>query len=226
MANKELAVAPRTVLGKKVKALRRRGVTPGNIYGHKIDSAAVQADTVELVHLLRASTRNAIIDLKLEGDAKARPVIVRAVERDPVSGEILHIDFYQISMTEKMKAEVPVVLTGTSPAVSTFGGVLLQMLERVPVEALPADIPTQFEVDVSRLTELEQSFHVRDLSFDESKVALQVDPDVVLARVAAPRLATAEEEGAAAAPAAEGEAAPAAGATAAEQPADGEGGSE
>ena len=224
MANKELAVAPRTVLGKKVKALRRRGVTPGNIYGHKIDSAAVQADTVELVHLLRASTRNAIIDLQVEGDAKARPVIVRAVERDPVSGEILHIDFYQISMTEKMKAEVPVVLTGTSPAVSTFGGVLLQMLERVPVEALPADIPTQFEVDVSRLTELEQSFHIRDLSFDESKVSLQVDPDVVLARVAAPRLATAEEEGTAAA--AEGAAAPAEGAPAAEQPAEGEGSAE
>ena len=224
MANKELAVAPRTVLGKKVKALRRRGVTPGNIYGHKIDSAAVQADTVELVHLLRASTRNAIIDLQVEGDAKARPVIVRAVERDPVSGEILHIDFYQISMTEKMKAEVPVVLTGTSPAVSTFGGVLLQMLERVPVEALPADIPTQFDVDVSRLTELEQSFHVRDLSFDGSKVSLQVDPDVVLARVAAPRLATAEEEGTAAA--AEGAAAPAEGAPAAEQPAEGEGSAE
>jgi len=225
MANKELAVAPRTVLGKKVKALRRSGVTPGNIYGHKIASQAVQADTAELVHLLRASTRNAIIDLKLEGAPKPRPVIVRAVERDPVSTEILHIDFYEISMTEKMKAEVPVVLNGTSPAVSTYGGVLLQMLERVPVEALPGDIPTQFDVDVSRLTELEQSFHVRDLEFDETRVAIQIDPDVVLARVASPRLAAAEEgEGAAAAP---GEGAPAAeGAPAEEQPAESGGGSE
>lgn len=216
MANKELTVVPRTTLGKKVKALRRGGITPANVYGHKIASTAVQADTAELVHLLRASTRNAIIDLRLPGESKARPVIVREVERDPVSAEILHVDFYQVSMTEKMRAEVPVVLKGTSPAVSTFGGVLLQTLERVPVEALPADIPTQFEVDVTTLTELEQSFHVRDLRFDESKVTLHIDPDVVLARVAAPRLAAAEEE--AAAEGAEAPAAAAAGEPAAEAP--------
>jgi large subunit ribosomal protein L25 len=88
--------------------------------------------------------------------------------------------------------------------------VLLQTLELVPVEALPGDIPAQFEVDVSRLTELEQSLHVRDLAVDASKVTLHADPDIVLARVAAPRLATAEEE-AAAAPA-EGAEAPAEGA--------------
>ncbi|MBF6599449.1 MAG: 50S ribosomal protein L25 [Dehalococcoidia bacterium] len=208
MANNELAVAPRTVLGKKVKALRRSGVTPANIYGHKIESTAVQADTVALTHLLRTSTRNAIIDLRVEGEGKARPVVIRRVERDAVSTEILHIDFYQISLTEKIQADVPVVLTGSSPAVSTFGGVLLQTLERVPVEALPADIPAQFEVDVSGLTELEQSFHVRDLEVDATKVAIQVDPDVVLARVASPRLAAAEE-GAAETP--EGAPAPAGG---------------
>ena len=220
MANKELQVAPRAVLGKKVKALRRSGVTPANIYGHKIESTAVQAPTMTLKTLLRGMSRNAIIDLRVEGEPQSRPVVVRVVERDPVSTEILHVDFYQIDMSEKMRAEVPVVLVGSSPAVSTYGGVLLQTLELVPVEALPGDIPAQFEVDVSQLTELEQSVHVRDLDVDTSKVTLHADPDVVLARVASPRLAAAEEE--AAAPA-EGAEAPAAGAEpAAPTPAPGE----
>jgi large subunit ribosomal protein L25 len=218
MANNSLSAAPRTVLGKKVKALRRTGVTPANVYGHKVESTAVQADTVELVHLLRAAGRNAIIDLKVEGEAAPRTVVVRNVERNPVTSQILHIDFFQVSMTEKMKAEVRVVLTGTSPAVADLQGVLLQMIESVAVEALPGDIPSEFEVDVSVLAQLESSVHVRDLRVDESKVVITTDPDVVLARVASPRLAAAEEEEAAAA--AEGVEAPAEGA--AEAPAAGE----
>jgi len=210
MANNSLSAAPRTVLGKKVKALRRTGVTPANVYGHKVDSTAVQADTVELTHLLRAAGRNAIIDLTVEGESAARTVVVRNIDRNPVTSQILHIDFFQVSMTEKMKAEVRVVLTGTSPAVADLQGVLLQMIESVAVEALPGDIPSEFEVDVSVLTQLESSIHVRDLRVDESKVTITTDPDVVLARVASPRLATVEEEEAAAA--AEGAEAPVEGA--------------
>jgi large subunit ribosomal protein L25 len=207
MANPQIEVRPRTVLGKKVKALRRSGVTPANVYGHKVESTAVEADTAAMTHLLRGISRNAIIDLKLEGEGKPRPVVVRDIARDPVTGRLLHVDFFQISLSEKMRAEVSVALTGTSPAVATYGGVLLQMVDTVSVEALPGDIPATFEVDVSGLTELEQSFHVRDLSVDTAKVTIMTDPDVVLARVAAPRLAAAEEEEAAAAAApAEGEA--------------------
>jgi large subunit ribosomal protein L25 len=206
MANSELSVGKRSVLGKKVAQLRRSGITPANVYGGKVESTSVQADTAALTHLLRASTRNAIINLNIEGEGKPRTVVVRELKRDPVTGQLLHVDFYQVSMTEKMRADVPVVLTGSSEAVSTYGGILLQMVESVAVEALPADIPTQFEVDVSRLTELEQSLHVRDLDIDESKVTLMSDPDVVLARVAAPRVSGTEAEEGAAAPA-DGEAA-------------------
>lgn len=212
MPNSELSVAPRTVLGKKVAQLRRSGITPANIYGGRVDSTSVQADTVALTHLLRASTRNAIINLNVDGESKPRTVVVRELKRDPVNGQLLHVDFYQVSMTEKMRAEVPVVLTGSSDAVSTYGGILLQMAEVVAIEALPADIPAQFEVDVSRLTELEQSLHVRDLAIDTTRVTLMSDPDVVLARVAAPRISGTDEG--ATAPA-EGEGAPVEGAAAA-----------
>jgi large subunit ribosomal protein L25 len=213
MANSELQVAPRTVLGKKVAQLRRDGKTPANVFGHRIESAAVEADTVELTHLLRGITRNAIINLSVDGEPAPRTVVIRDVTRDAVTGKLLHIDFYQVSMTEKMRADVPVVLVGTSDAVATYGGVLLQTLETVQVEALPNDIPTQFAADVSRLAQLEDALHVRDLDVDTAKVTLHTDLDVVVARVASPRLAAAEEEAAAA---------PAEGAEAAATPAAGE----
>jgi large subunit ribosomal protein L25 len=214
MANSELEVRRRTVLGKKVNALRRGGVTPANIFGHKIESTSVEADTAQLTHLLRGSTRNAIINLKIDDEGAPRTVVVRQVSRNPVTGQLLHIDFYQVSMTVKMRTDVPVVLVGVSDAVATYQGILLQMVESVAVEALPGDIPTQFEVDVSVLTELDQAIHVRDLNIDTSKVTLHSDPDVVLARVASPRLAVVEE--AAAGP--EGAAVPAEGAVAAPAP--------
>lgn len=188
MANSELKAAPRAVLGKKVAQLRRTGVTPANIFGHKIESTAVQTDTAELTRLLRASSRNAIINMTVDGEAASRTVVVRDLKRNAVTGQLLHVDFYQISMTEKMRADVPVVLIGTSDAVTTFGGVLLQMAEKIAVEALPADIPVQFEVDVTLITELEGALHVRDLDIDQTKVTLHTELDVVLARVAAPRV--------------------------------------
>jgi large subunit ribosomal protein L25 len=206
MANSELQVQPRVVVGKKVAALRRSGVTPANVFGHKLESTAVQADTAVLTRLLKGMTRNAIVNLKVEGESKPRNVVIREISRDPVSTQILHVDFYQINMTEKMRAEVRVVLIGSSDAVETFGGVLLQTLESISVEALPGDIPTQFEADVSQITQLEGAVHVRDLDIDQSVVTLMTDPDVVVARVASPRVATEETPAAAA----EGEAAPAA----------------
>lgn len=204
MANSELQVKPRVVLGKKVAQLRRTGITPGNVFGHKIESTAVQADTAELTHLLKGMTRNAILNLKVEGESAPRNVVIRAISRDPVSTQILHLDFYQVSMTEKMSAEVPIVLTGTSDAVTTFGGVLLQTLESISVEALPGDIPTQFVADVTQITQLEGAIHVRDLAIDETRLALMTDRDIVVARVASPRVVVEETPAAA-----EGEVAPA-----------------
>jgi large subunit ribosomal protein L25 len=192
MANSELQVAKRTVLGKKVATLRRDGITPANIFGHKVESTAVQVGTNELTHLLRASSRNAIINVSVEGEGAPRTVVVRDLKRHAVTGRLLHVDFYQVSMTEKMRADVPVVLVGHADAVSTYQGILLQTLESIAIEALPADIPAQFECDVTPLTELDTSIHVRDLAIDTSKITLHTDLDVVVARVAAPRLAAEE----------------------------------
>ncbi len=192
MANAELQVAPRTVFGKKVAQLRRDGKTPANVFGHRLESRAVEADTAALTQLLRGITRNAIINLNVDGEPTVRTVVVRELTRNPVTDRLLHVDFYQVSMTETMRADVALVLTGVSDAVLTFGGVLLQMLETVSIEALPADIPAQFDVDVSVITQLEGAVHVKDLGIDTSKLTLHTDPEVVVARVASPRIVVEE----------------------------------
>ena len=186
MDSVELTVANRSVLGKKVKALRRGGVTPANVYGHRIESQAVQVDSLTLVRTLKVLERNAILSLRVEGEKAARPVIVREVRRDLLNDKILHVDFYQVSLAEKMKADVPLVLIGKSPAVEDLGGILLQGLDAISVEALPADIPPHIEIDISSLTAFDSSVHVRDLVVDP-KIHVLTEGDSVITSVAPPK---------------------------------------
>ncbi len=192
----ELTVTERSTLGKKVKALRRKGVTPANIYGHRVESRAVEVDTLILAHTLRRLERNAILSLKVAGEKAVRPVIVREVQRDILNDKIIHVDFYQVSLAEKMRADVPLILVGKAPAVEDLGGTLLQGLDSISVEALPADIPPHVEVDVSALATFDSSVHVRDLAIDP-KVHVLTEAESVIASVSPPRkveeVAVAEE---------------------------------
>jgi len=209
MADVQLSVTPREVLGKKVAALRRQGFTPANVYGRDLESRAVQVETIVLTHLLRSAGRNVIVDLRIEGESSPRPVMLRGVQRDPVTSRLLHVDFYQVSLTQKMRAEVPLILIGDAPAVAELSGILLQSLDSIMVEALPSDIPVHVEVDVSGLSRFDDAVHVRELPIDTTKVHVITEAEIVVAKVAAPRLAAAEEAEEAAAAAA-AEAAPAA----------------
>jgi large subunit ribosomal protein L25 len=205
----ELGVEAREVLGKKVKQLRREGLTPANIYGNNVEPAAIQLPTEEVRRLLRSAGRNDIVYLKL-GDEEPRTTFVRAVQRNPVTDMILHVDFYQISLKEKVRLEVPLHLVGVAPAVDKFNGTLLHGLDYITVEALPTEIPSHIEVDVAGLEQIDQSVHVADLAVPPELTVL-TDPEMVVAKVAPPAVERAEEEeeaAAAEAAAAEGAAAP------------------
>jgi large subunit ribosomal protein L25 len=206
MARKELTVQPRQVLGKKVAQLRRTGVLPANIYGHGIDSVSVQIETEALELTLKAAVANEVIDLTVEGERAARPVVIHSIQRHPLGRGILHANFYQVSLREKMRAAVPIVLTGRSEAVETYNGVLLAGIEALQVEALPLDMPAHFEVDISSLTELDTSIHVREIEVP-ANVTVLTEEDVVVATVSSPRVSAEEleEMGAPAAAAAEEE---------------------
>lgn len=192
MARKELNVAPREVTGKKVATLRREGLLPANIYGHGVSSLSVQVEKAVLEATIRVATANEVLDLKVVGERLPRSVVLHHVQRNPLTSSILHADFYQISLLEKMRADVPLTLVGTSDAVFTYKGVLLAGTEYVHIEALPLDIPSHFEVDIAQMTELDAAIHVRDLSVPAG-VTILTDGDVVVARVASPSVAEAAD---------------------------------
>ena len=192
MARKELTVEPRKVTGKKVAQLRRTGILPGNIFGHGIESQAVQIDFEQLQHTLHHATANEVLDLKVKGEGAVRPVVLHKLQRNPLNGHPIHADFYQVQLREKMRAEVPVVFVGNTEAIDTYNGVLVPALETIHVEALPLDIPASFEVDISKMRNLEDAFHVRDLKVT-GNVSVLNDEDVVIAKVASPRVEEGEE---------------------------------
>lgn len=182
MNREELKVSHRDILGKKVRFLRREGLTPVNLYGPNIESTPLQAETPLLKRLIARAGRNALITLKVDGAKKPRVVMVRDIQRDPLNDELLHVGFFQVEMTHRVKAEVPLLFLGEAPAAKTSRAMLIQNLTSLQVEALPADLPHDIEVDLSVLEELDQSIHVRDIVVDEA-VEVLTDPDQVVARV-------------------------------------------
>ena len=187
------AVTPRSVLGKRSKRLRQEGVLPGNIYGRGLDSVAVQLPRREAESLLSAHGLNSLLELSVEGEKGQRPVIVRQVQRHPLSREILHLDFYQVDLARSIQANVPVTLIGEAPAVHTYQGILITGLDHVLVEALPAEIPSHLELSVDFLEELDAQLTVADLAVEDG-VRIMTDPEVMLARIARPRVVAEDEE--------------------------------
>ncbi len=188
----ELEVAERKILGKKVKVLRRQGVTPANIYGHGIPSLAVEVDTHDLARTIRLAGRNTMLQLHVEGEKNPRPVFVHHVQRDSIRDYLLHVDFYQVSLKEKIRLEVPLVIVGEAPAVGVYHGILLQNVNAITVEGLPTEMPPHIEVDVSGLEEIDDAIHVKDLPVSP-EITLLVDPEMVVAKVAPPRIEEVEE---------------------------------
>ena len=200
----ELSATSRDVLGKKVRFLRRQGITPANLYGHKIKSVSLQIDTHELKHTLARAGKSSLIALKLDSTKRPRMVIVRDVQREPVSGDLLHVDLYQVKMEEKVKLAVPLVLVGDAPAIRDRGGILVQNMSAIEVECLPANMPQKFEVNLTVLKEIDQAVHVKDLSVDET-VSVLSDPEQAIVQIARSKVEVevAEEYAAAAAEAEE-----------------------
>lgn len=198
----ELRVSPREVMGKATKRLRKAGIIPANISGHKESSQAVQVEALAFEALRRAHAATSIITLRLPGRGRAQTVLVRRVQRDPRSGKILHIDFSRVSLTERITMKVPLHFVGEAPGVKDEGGVLLHLLDALEVECTASDIVDYIEVDISSLTEIDSILHAADVRLPAS-YTLITDPNEGIAKVAATRAEKAEEAEEAAAPAEE-----------------------
>ncbi len=207
----------RTIVGRKVKQIRKAGNLPANIYGKKVKSQSIEVSLSEFEKIYKKAHETGLVELML--DSKAHPVLIHNIQYDPVKMTPLHADFFQVDLHEKVAAKVPVILVGDAPAVSGKAGVLLTLLDQIEVEALPADLPEKIEIKVDGLSTVDQAIKVADIKLsDKIKIITVLDLDVVkvapLVSKEAEKLA-AEEEAAKAAAAAEaaattitGEAAP------------------
>ena len=203
----ELQISPRVVLGKATKRLRKQGIIPANIFGHKEESQAVQVEELAFEGLRRTNRTKSILTLRMPGNRRTQTVLIRHIQRDPRSGKILHIDFYRVSLTERITIKVPLRFVGEAPGVKNEGGVLLHVLDTLEVECAAQDMVQYLDVDISPLAEIDATIHAGDIQLP-ANYTLITDPKEVVAKVAATRAEVAEEavEAAASAeaPAAEG----------------------
>lgn len=214
MEQTPLVAEKRTVLGRKVKALRREGVVPAHIFGHKVKTEHVQVKLADFKKVFEKVGETGIVDLTIGSDK--RPVLIRSTQVHPLTDDLLHIDFYQVNLSEKVKVNVPLEIIGEAPAVEKKIGLLLTPVTEVEVEALPADLPESIEVDISHFVNIDDEIKVKDLKVDRAKVTILTDEEIVVAQIG--ELVTKEMEAleaeveaeqaetAAEAPAAEGEA--------------------
>lgn len=187
MSPLELQAITREVRGKKVRFLRRKGIVPLHIFGHNVESVALQCEAAQLQQVLPQAGKTGIISLRLDGETEPRSVMVREIQRDILTGELLHVDFYQVSMAEQIKAQVPIVLVGQAPALRIKENMLVQELRNLSIECLPGQIPSSIELDVGSLTEVHQEIRVKNIRLDE-KICVITEPDVVIARIGVQRV--------------------------------------
>ena len=189
----QIDASSRETTGKKVKALRKKGFTPIHIYGKARESKALQADAKSLQRILLKVGKNrpvSIVQGAKDSGESDTVAFVREVQRHPVSGDLLHVDFYLVSVKERMTAEVPVILFGEAPAMRAGGGILIHALHSLDVECLPMDVPDGIKVDISSLDDFEKVVRVADVSV-AGNVTILNDPNEMIAKVNPPRM---EEE--------------------------------
>lgn len=191
MAELVLNAKPRSVIGKAVKALRRRGWIPAVLYGRHISPLPIQVEGRELQRVLSQARGGARL-ITLQVDGETHLALIREVQREPIRREILHVDFQAIEMTEKIRVEVPVIFKGASPAVERGEGVLVHGLTHVEIECLPKDLIEAITVDLSVLDRVDAAIYVRDLQAPPG-VTIVSDPDELIALVTAPAAEAIEE---------------------------------
>lgn len=210
----EIVAQPRTITGKASRTLRRENLIPAVVYGPKMNTENLQVPTREFdMVYLRAGSNN-LVDLKVGDKGAAHKVFIHEVQRNPLNHAVTHVDFVAVNLREEMTINVPLVLVGESPIVESHEGLLLFQVEHITVRALPMNVPSLIEVDISGLTEIDQTIRVGDLEIPEN-VTLVTHVEDPVVKITAMRAIEVEEE--AAEEAAEAEAAE--GAEGAEAPA-------
>jgi large subunit ribosomal protein L25 len=189
----ELHTKKREIIGKKVSQLRREGLIPAILYGHETEPIPLQVEERALHQVLREAGGHQLIALKIGRARKPRLTLAREIQRDAITHALLHVDFQEVVMTEKITTEVPLVFEGESPVVKKEGNILIHGIDRVEVECLPGDLISAIPVDLSQLTEVGQAIYVSDLQLDPT-ITILTDPEELVANVLFSEIRVEEEE--------------------------------
>jgi large subunit ribosomal protein L25 len=168
------SVQERTTLGKKVAQLRKQGLGVGSISTPNGKAKSVQFEQKKFSKMLENAGESSLLYLSVGEEKKQRPVLVDEIQENPVTGEMIHVTFRQVSLKDKVVAEVPVEFVGETNVPDTTLVIVRDMVE---VEALPTDLPEKIEVDVTTLTEAGQTIAVSDLNVDTEKVTIVIGED-------------------------------------------------
>lgn len=176
---------------RTAKALYQEGLIPAELYGNKVQNAHLSINKIEFEKVLRKAGESTVIQLALP-DGSVRNVLIQDVERHYLSSSPIHVDFYEVNLSEKLTATVQIEFIGEAHAVKALGGTLVKALTEVEVECLPGDLPHQFDVDISSLDTFDKQILVKDLIVSD-KVEIKADPEEMVAAVQPPRDMEAEE---------------------------------
>jgi large subunit ribosomal protein L25 len=190
MEKVQLKTLAREMTHRNAKHLYREGLIPGNLYGNNISNVHVGLNQIEFEKVLRKAGESTIIELMMP-DGGMRNVLIQRVDRHYLTSKPIHVDFYEVSMTEKLTATVQLEFFGEAPAIKVLGGTLVKALSEVEVECLPGDLPHQIDVDISVLNTFDDQITVADLKVSD-KVEIKAEPEEMVAKVQEPRDVEAE----------------------------------
>jgi large subunit ribosomal protein L25 len=193
MEQYELRANSRTVLGKKVKNLRIEEVVPAVIYGPDTPSRPIQAPERSLMDILRQAGSTQLVNVFVDDEKEATMALARDISRDVMSGRLLHVDFYQVRLTETVKTSPRLEYVGESPAIDSGTAVLIENMSSLDIECLPTDLVSSITVDISGLEELEDSVIVSDLDIPPG-ITVLADPGDVVVSLVTTRAALVEED--------------------------------
>jgi len=185
-----LKVEKRKLLGRKVKSLRKQGILPANVYGRKVKSLAVKGDLKEIEKVFSRAGETGLVDLIVKGEKTPRTVLLHGPQLNPITDQLIHLDFRQVDLAQKVTADIPIEVSGESPAVSHGQGILVQLLQEVEVEALPADLPEKLTIDISSLKKVGQGITVAQLikssEINTKKVTIKTGNDQLVVKIEPP----------------------------------------
>lgn len=183
-----LEVQIRNEKGRRVKDLRQQGLIPAELYGKGIENMHLAVKSKDFKNVFKEAGESSIINIVISDKNKKEeiPVLIHDIQKDYLTDDIIHIDFYRVRMDEKIRTHIPLEFIGESPAVKNYGGILNKSMLEIEVEALPKDLPHNIPVDISQIKELDQSIYVKDLSIPKN-VKILVDPETVIATVSLPK---------------------------------------